>query len=247
METVTHDLGRKYMFTGKKPAGSQAVGSSVPTRIVAQQGDRSEFPNLVIGAETYNEGDPAFASGLTVSGVEDLIDALTEGNAVPPPSVRAQIEAYRTQSMPCDPAGANRKMIFDAVKSSQKRSRLLVGSQLTDKYRFSNRTDPEMDAISSRYKIQSSTSPEAQAAVAFQSLKYEMAQCVTVELASQLDHHGDDLPQDHPARLSRGFSILNQLVTDLASEPDPSRGGVLLDHTTILAFSEFGRTPLINR
>jgi uncharacterized protein (DUF1501 family) len=50
----------------------------------------------------------------------------------------------------------------------------------------------------------------------------------------------------HPDDLNAAFTALAQLVSDLAAEPDPSRGGVLLDHTTLVCFSEFGRTALIN-
>ena len=47
MDTLTHEVGRRYMITGQMPAGLQASGSSLPTRIVAQQGDESPIPNLV--------------------------------------------------------------------------------------------------------------------------------------------------------------------------------------------------------
>jgi uncharacterized protein (DUF1501 family) len=69
---------------------------------------------------------------------------------------------------------------------------------------------------------------------------------VTIELADNLDTHDGDWPTTQPDQLFAGFNALGQLVTDLSATPDASRGGVLLDHTTILAFSEFGRTALLN-
>jgi hypothetical protein len=40
METVAHEVGRKYFITGLPPRGTQAAGSAVPTRLVSQQGDQ---------------------------------------------------------------------------------------------------------------------------------------------------------------------------------------------------------------
>ncbi len=73
-----------------------------------------------------------------------------------------------------------------------------------------------------------------------------MAQCITIQLADNLDTHDDSWQDSHPNDLRAGFSALAQLVDDLAETADPARGGSLLDHTTILAFSEFGRTALLN-
>ena len=121
-----------------------------------------------------------------------------------------------------------------------------VESGLAGKFQFTNRNDPEMADLSARYGITDLAQAQAQAAMAFQALRYELAQCVTVELASNLDNHDDSWQDDHPNQLAVAFTALGQLVDDLAATPDPSRGGMLLEHTTILCFSEFGRTALIN-
>ena len=246
MDTVAHDVGRKYFITGQQPVGSQAKGSAVPTRIVAQQGDRSAFPNLVVRAETYNDGDPAFASGLTVGSVNDLLFTLTDGPDAPTGAVRSALDAHRARSGACDPTKLDRGGLLGLLSSSLTKSRELTSSGLFQKFQFTNRNDTEMTQLAQRYGINDLTGAPAQAAMAFQALKYEMAQCVTIELASNLDSHDDSWQDNHPDQLALGFTSLGQLVTDLANEPDPSRGGNLLDHTTILAFSEFGRTALIN-
>src|SRR5688572_23643851 len=104
METVAHEVGRKYFITGLPPRGTAAAGSAVPTRIVSQQGDQTALPNLVLGVETYNDGDPSFASGLTVNSVADLITTLTDGPAAPNATVRAHLDVYRGRAVDCDPA-----------------------------------------------------------------------------------------------------------------------------------------------
>lgn len=246
MDTVAHDVGRKYFITGMAPRGTSAAGSAVPTRIVAQQGDASAFPNLVVRAETYNDGDPAFASGLTVNSVGDLIYTLTDGPRAPNAVIRDKLDGYRTAQRDCDPAFLDKRGLLGLLRSSQSKARELVSSGLADKFQFTNQNDPEMSDIAARYSITNLSSVEAQAAMAYQALRYEMAQCVTIELASNLDTHDANWSTDQPDQLFAGFNALGRLVADLEGTPDPTRGGTLLDHTTILAFSEFGRTALLN-
>jgi len=69
---MTDDVGRRYMLTGQIPAGLQAQGSSIPTRIVAQQGDGPPIPNVISRAKTYTKGLTNFASGLSVDSAGDL-------------------------------------------------------------------------------------------------------------------------------------------------------------------------------
>ena len=246
MNTVAHDVGRRYFTTGMSPRGSQAAGSAVGTRVAAQQGDLSPFPNLVVRAETYNDGLPSFASGLTVNSVADLITTLTEGPDAPPPAVRGALDRYRAGDTRCDPVDMDRRGLLTQLSQSQLKARELVASGLSSKFAFTSRTDPEMLALAQRYAVTDLAQPQAQAAMAYQALKYELAQCVTVELASDLDSHDDSWRDDHPDQLATAFTALGTLVDDLAQTPDPARGGSLLEHTTILCYSEFGRTALIN-
>lgn len=246
MDTVAHEVGRRYFTTGLPPSGTQATGSAIATRIAAQQGDHSPFPNLVMRAETYNEGLPSYASGLTVNSVTDLLISLTDLPGSPSATVRGPLDAFRSARAKCDPTLLDKHGLLERLQNSQIKARELVQSGLADKFQFTNQTDAEMQGIQQRYGISDLDEPQAQAAVAFQALKYELAQCVTVQLADNLDSHDQAWEDDHPDQLFTGFSALGQLVDDLASTQDTSRGGSLLDNTTILAFSEFGRTALIN-
>jgi hypothetical protein len=246
MDTVAHEVGRKFFITGLAPRGTAAAGSAVPTRIVSQQGDMAPFPNLVVGVETYNDGDPSYASGLTVNTVTDLITTLTDGPAAPNATVRAHLDAYRGRATDCDPTRLDERGLLGLLRSSQIKARELVSSGLSSKFQFLNQNNPEMVEIAGRYGVQNLASVEAQAAMAYQALKYEMAQCITIEAAGNLDTHDADWATDQPDGQAAGWNAIGRLVTDLSSTPDPSRGGMLIDHTTILAFSEFGRTALLN-
>lgn len=249
MDTVAHEVGRRYFITGLPPRGTTAAGSAVPSRIAAQQGDLLPFPNLVMGAETYNDTGLAFASGLTVNNVGDLIIALTDGPQAPRGNVRTRLDQHRASHPLCDPSHADRRGLLSLFAGSQEKARELVSSGLSGKFEFLG-NDSEMTGIAGRYGITAAVgglgSVEAQAAMAYQALKYELAQCVTVELAHNLDSHDASWADEHPDQLSAAFNALGQLVTDLETTPDPSRGGTLLDHTTIVCYSEFSRTGLLN-
>jgi hypothetical protein len=121
MDTVAHEVGRRYFITGLPPRGTAAAGSAVPTRIAAQQGDLSPFPNLVMGAETYNEGLPTYATGLTVNSVGDLITALTDGPASLGGAARAKLDAHRTSEARCDPSALDRRGLLGSFAAAKQR------------------------------------------------------------------------------------------------------------------------------
>lgn len=247
MDTVAHDVGRLYFITGMKPRGVLAAGSALGTRIVAQQGDTSPMPNLVSRVETFNERLPSFATGLTISSVADLVATLTDGPNAPNAAVRSKLEAFRARTGTCDPIELDRHGLLGLIRQSGKKARDLVASNLAAKFQFLSARDPEMMAIKARYGIGTSlTSPEAQAAMAYQVLRYRMAQAVTIELASNLDTHFENWATQQPDQQAAGWTALGTLVSDLSATEDPVRGGKLIDHTTIMAFSEFGRTALLN-
>lgn len=247
METVSHEVGRLYFITGKPPRGTTAAGSSLGTRIVAQQGDNTAMPNLVARVDSFNENLPTYASGLTVNSVTDLVTTLTDGRNAPNAMIRGKLDAYRAKKELCDPSQLDRRGLLGLIQSSQTKARELVEGGLSAKFQFLSQTDAEMMQLAARYGIAGAlTTPQAQAAMAYQALKYQMAQCVTIELAGSLDTHDATWATDQPDEQSTGFTALGQLVADLKATDDPVRGGKLIDHTTILAFSEFGRTGLLN-
>lgn len=247
MDTVTHEVGRRYFITGLPPRGLLANGSSAGTRIVAQQGKKRPIPNLAVRVESYNQGLPAYASGLKVTTVDDLLRMLRDGERAPDAEVRTLLEAYRKEAEICDPVALNTDGLLTLLRGAQTDARTLIEEKLTDHFSFLDATKPEMVAIKNRYGITSMASPQAQAALAFQTLKFDVAQTISIELASGLDTHFENWETDQPERQYQGWKALAQLVDDLKAEPhprDPSKK--LIDTTTVVVFSEFARTPMIN-
>jgi len=246
MNTLTHGVGRRFFVTGKEPRGLSANGSSIGTQIASAQGELSPIPNLVSGVEAFNEAEPKWASPLSVNGITDLIAVLDDGPDAPNGNIREALDRYRATATDCDPALYDRAGFLTYIRETQTKARELVAQELSGRFKFTNGGDPEMVAIRARYGIPGNLSgPGAQAALAYQAIKYDIAQSVTVQLASGLDTHDEDWATDQPDNLSIGFNALSQLVTDLETTPDPE-GGTLLDNTTILCFSEFGREAKIN-
>jgi uncharacterized protein (DUF1501 family) len=70
-----------------------------------------------------------------------------------------------------------------------------------------------------------------------------MTTSVTVRVQGGFDTHDDNTQQDD--RWNRLFAFLGDFVAQLAAEPGVTTGS-LLDETTIVCCSEFGRTPRLN-
>jgi uncharacterized protein (DUF1501 family) len=254
MDTVTHEVGRRYFLTGMMPRGLNASGSSMGTRVVAQQGDRTAIPNLVCRSESYNEGLPIFANALSVGSVADLVSALEEGPEAPPSdgAVRQALNTFRSQQNGfCDPSLFNRFGMLDAVRSSTIKARDLVegsgqGMGLGDLFNFRL---SQHDELRQRYGFggYQTDSAGARAAMAFQALKYGISQSVTFSAALGLDTHDDNWSLDHPGLQQGGWDLVATLLSDLKATDDPDVvGKKLIDTTTVVCFSEFSRTPLLN-
>jgi uncharacterized protein (DUF1501 family) len=92
------------------------------------------------------------------------------------------------------------------------------------------------------------SSPAAQAAIAARAIMGGVSRCVSIQVANGLDtHYEDDWTQDQGPRQEEGFAAVSRLVEDLERTEYPGgTGESWLDRTTILGFSEFCRTAMLN-
>jgi hypothetical protein len=247
MDTAAHEVGRRYFLTGRFPRGLTAVGSSAPAEIAAVQGDLTPIPNLSAGVEAYAQDLPNHASPFQMGSLSDLLFALTPLVAVDP-RVLAAVEGFHAGGPSCAARRLDGTGLVSAMEDNRARARGYVEDQLAALFDI-GRADPEMDVLRQRYDITSASpldGPEVLAFVAGQAIKNDISQCVSLRVARGLDTHSG-WAQAHPPALEQGFAALASLITDLKATPlpeDPTRS--VFDVTTILAFSEFGRTPLIN-
>jgi uncharacterized protein (DUF1501 family) len=82
------------------------------------------------------------------------------------------------------------------------------------------------------------------AALVATALKKGISQCISLNLVGGLDTHFGT-QTSHAQLLKQGFDAIAALVDDLRATTHPS-GGNFMDHTTMVVFSEFARTPLLN-
>lgn len=249
MDTAAHEVGRRYFITGRFPRGLSAVGSSAPAEIAAVQGDLSAIPHMAAGVEAYAQELPPFASPFRVNSLDDLTVALTPFVQLPAGVVAAARSFHENGPGCATPSRATPDGVAMAMASNRARAAGFIEDQLGALFDL-GRQDPEMAGLRELYDVASAgadrTAPQVLAFVAGQALKHGITQCASVRVARDLDTHSS-WAADHAPRLEQGFAALAAIIEDLKNTPLPEDGSrSVFDETTIVAFSEFGRTPLIN-
>ena len=245
METLTHQAGRRRFLTGKPPSGILARGSSISSVLSAQFGPVSPILNLSGQVESFNVDQPNYATALTVASVEDLLRALRAGSVSMEDLQAEQIEsllsAFQSASETAAPARGCWPMIHERQRP------ILVTAQLDRYFDFSANT-VEMAEIRGRYGIGNQLNTAgANAAMAVAAITNGISRCVSIQVASGLDTHYDNWTDEQGPRQQSGFDLVATIIEDLASKPyKGSSSESWLDHTTIVGFSEFSRTSMLN-
>lgn len=248
MDTLTHEVGRRRFITGKPPSGLAARGSSIPTWLSSKLGSGELIPNLAAKVEAYNNsGLPNFATALKISSVNDLLRVLRPGADGLPDKLQQQVDALQKELSMCD--NATRSALWQAAEESRESMQEMLKSQKSALFDFQANTT-EMKAIRDRFVFPTSGdimgSPEAQAAMAAQALTNGLSRCVSFQAnVSTLDHHFVEWATDHGPTQMRGFNAVARLVDELSARSHPN-GGSWMDYTTIVGFSEFSRTAMLN-
>ncbi|HIN85963.1 MAG TPA: DUF1501 domain-containing protein [Myxococcales bacterium] len=248
MDTLTHEVGRRRFITCKPPSGLLARGSSGATWLASKLGQFEAIPNLSVRVESYNVDQPNYATGLKVASVPDLVRALKKSEPQMEASLDAQLDGLLTQFSQCQ--AAQKSATWQTAESSRQKSREMVSSGYDKLFDFQAKT-PGMEILRDHYGIGASgnaalQSPEAQAAVAATALMSGISRVASIQVASGIDAHYDDWATDHGPAQQRGFNAICALADDLAGRQYKNSGTTWLDHTTIVGFSEFQRTALLN-
>ena len=242
METLTHESGRRRFITGRPPSGLQARGSSGTSWLAAHLGSEEPIPNLSVRVESFNVDQPTYSSALMVSTTDDLLRTLTPSTPTLPPMVNRQINASLSDASTCEVA--QRSAFWKSAEESRQKAIQMTQGNLADRFNFAR---PEFAELRSLYGINNTRdSVELRGALAVQAICSGMSRCVSVAVAGGLDTHFDNWETDQGANQERGFNIVARMVDDLAAREYKNTGRSWLDHTTIVGFSEFSRTPLLN-
>ncbi len=249
MDTLTHEVGRRYFITGKFPRGLAANGSALTTALVAQQGDSTDLPNLSISAESFNEGMPAFASAIQARTATDVQAVLRPLGIQLTGDTDSALEAYQ-QEISCAQQAADGEGAVSLFRASRTKARAMLESAKYDLFNFVLDEPPAVvQTLFENLQITTATDlsgVKGRAALAGHALAQGVSQAVSVSLVSGLDDHFD-WGANHATELRTGFEALGLLIGHLKATPAPGGApGSVWDHTTLVVFSEFARTPLVN-
>lgn len=242
METLTHQAGRRRFITGRPPSGLQARGSSGSAWLAAHLGADEPIPHLSVRVESFNVDQPTYASALLVNSTDDLLRTLTPTQPVLPAMVQRQIDASLTDASHCDVA--QRSAFWRTAEESRQKALQMTQGNYADRFDLAR---PEFAELRTLYGINNTRdSVELRGALAVQAICSGMSRCVNVAVAGGLDTHFDNWESDQGANQERGFNVVARMADDLAAREYKNTGSSWLDHTTIVGFSEFSRTPLLN-
>jgi uncharacterized protein (DUF1501 family) len=272
MGTVAHEVGYRFFNTGTFPAGNSARGSSVATQIAAmlqtvEPNPIAALPTLSLRVEAYNESMPGRFSALRVNSIGDLLQVLSrDGAMLEHSTVEGALDEFATSERPCEVNVYDRRGVLTRMREAQGTAQSIIRANLAAKFDFlADSTDMSIQAerVATRRQYGEYLNPGyalttadagtagARAALAALAIKSGVAQCVSVMIGDGTDtHFSNNL--DHANRLYPGIASLAALIDDLAtSNVGPGKGlpenDKWIDHTTIVAFSEFARTPLMNQ
>lgn len=244
METLGHDSGRRRFLTGKPPSGIQARGSSASSWLASQLGAANPIPNLSVRVEAFNVDLPGYATALKVNSVPDLLKALKPGDPPLTPELEKQLATFLSGAAKC-PVPQRSKQ-WQLAENFRARARQITQSGYDTVFDFTAKT-PEMEKLRSHYGFTTNvTVPEAQAAMAARAIMSGVSRVASFSAAGGLDTHYNDWQTAQPERQERGFNTVARLIEDLQSTEYKGTGSTWLDHTTIIGFSEFSRTAMLN-
>ncbi|MDP2272590.1 MAG: DUF1501 domain-containing protein [Archangium sp.] len=249
MDTLTHEVGRRYLLTGKFPRGLAASGSSINTVVSAQTGTPGDIPNISIGTESYNEGLSPAASAVRVGNYRDLLTVMQpQAGAVLPAASETAVRRFEDTDDTCEQHGYDVSGIVEAFKDSRQLSRQLAQPAKASLFDFKLPTPAALTELYSAFNLNTSadlTGMRARAAIAGQAMVNGVSNVISVSLANGLDDHFDLFGQQAVSQRD-GWDALGRLVAYLKSKQVPGTTKTFWQCTSMMVFSEFSRTPMIN-
>lgn len=246
METLAHETGLRRFLTGRVPSGFLARGSAASTWLASRLGRDHAIPNLSVGVESYNVDQPSYATAVGANGVGDLLLALKPGGPAISVGQDQHIDIALAEDAQC--SAARRSRTWQTSEATRKKAHEMVAGNLGSKFDFMA-SSLEMEQLRSRYGIQRNGNlgaSEVQLALAGQALVTGISRVVTVRASGGLDTHFTEWATVQGPNQRRGFNAIARLVEHLEGTEYQETGTSWLDHTVIMGFSEFSRTPMLN-
>ena len=244
VDALGHPAGNARFITGKPPSGANARGSSVATVISDLYGSQRLLSNLCFRMNSYNVDRSSSATATRIWSLEDLYTFLERTDAPFNEFVFDEIDDFlQIHTNP------NQSDFLSNALDYKEKMREMTALQLKEEFDLDG-SATDMAAVRDIFDITGSINPQnalddakVRAAMAARAIVSGTSRCVSVEIQGGLDTHklwaGDQGPNQE-----KGFNAMASLISYLDSVPHDN-GGTYLDHTTILCYSELGRTPML--
>jgi len=247
MNTVAHSTGRAYVNSFVSPAGVQTRGSSLAT-VASSVGplfpDRT-LPNVSIGVPSFNSAYPSELTAVPLSSAPEIIELLQPGSVLLSNDVETLLLQAQDEVESCISKKYTGEHPADALKAARERVRKLLKEDVARFFDLGG-DDPDIVDLRARYGLDVNThrsnrrDPRVVAAVVSQLIKTGLSRSVTCQLQGSLDDHSGVWASNQPLRQEAAYAALNVLLSDLRAD-DPA-----MVRTTLVVYSEFARTPLLN-
>ena len=244
MNTVSHPDGTNFSATGRHLAGGHPPAASIDVAIANELGTGQLLPDIAIGYPAAYVGEHLDRRSipLRVANAGTIAKSLARSDAYFKPDDRSAITTLLADEASSLAARSTYPETFERVRSQDDALPKLLGNELKDAFTAKALTDayPQLD-----YKAKYIGQGALGAAFAIEAMKRDLVRCVGFALGG-LDTHNQNYKQ-HAHTQQEIFGVIATLVKLLDATPHPTRQGKkLADHTHILVFSDFCRTPQIN-
>jgi Protein of unknown function (DUF1501) len=243
MNTVSHPDGTSFSCTGRHLAGGRSPASSIDVAVTNELGVTQLLPDVAIGFPAAYIGDhlDRRAIPLRVSNAGTIAKSLARGDAYLKDEDRADITALLTEEAHDLAKHSVYPETFERLASQAQALPHLLGNELKTAFtpQALQAAYPTMD-----YKAKNIGGGALGAAFAVEAMKRNLIRTVGFALGG-LDTHNQNYKQ-HAHTQQEIFGTIASLVKLLDATPHPTKKAKLSEHTHILVFSDFCRTPQIN-
>ncbi len=244
MNTVSHPDGTVFSATGRHLAGGTAPASSVDVAVANELGVQQllpavavQFPSAFIGDRLDRRAIP-----LRVASAATIAKSLSRSDAYLDDVDRGAITAVLGDEADALAAHSVFPETYERIASQVAAQPKLVGGDLERAFTQKALQDayPQFD-----YKAKTQAQGALSAAFTVEAIRRNIVRCVGFALGG-LDTHNQNYKQ-HAHTQQELFGVIATLLDLLDRTPHPTRSSSkLADHTHILVFSDFCRTPQIN-
>jgi uncharacterized protein (DUF1501 family) len=194
------------------------------------------------GFFSFNNGEPSYATALSAGSTDALVAAMIRKNELDP-ALETAIRQVMNQQGNCPHAVESPHL--SRAHGARIKVEQMLSSGLSDYFDFKAQTD-KVKAIRDHYGFAANAlgSVEAMTALAEQALVQNISRCISIRVPGNYDTHRT---LEQGADQMQAFNAIARLMDNLKKTPYPDNSGDhWLDRTTIMCFSEFSRTPLVN-